>query len=63
LRGELKDQSHNTSMHFSKISIHSNNKSGSSETKINTQASVSREAVEEFLAKFSNISLTSKENN
>lgn len=30
LRGELREQSHNTSMHFSKISILSNNKRGNS---------------------------------
>lgn len=61
LKNELKEQSHNTSMHFSKISIQSNSKRGNSESKINTQTSISREAVEECLAKFSKVSSNAKD--
>jgi dynactin complex subunit len=63
LRTELKDQNHNTSISFSKASsFQTQNKRNNSESKIYTQtSSISKETVEECLAKFSKIDYKPRE--
>ena len=61
LKAELKEQSQSSTVHNSRATSQQTTKRNNSESKVYTQSSVSKETVEECLAKFSRLELRPKE--